>query len=184
MSGAVGILESDGWPPGRLLTTRLVLREPDAGDRSRLIDLWASPEVNQYTGGARPRAELEAAMPVEPRRRPGLFVVERDGVMLGFVTIDRRDPDRLGHVLPGGNEAELGYMFLSEAWGNGVATEAAAGALRWFDYAHGGELVVVSTQLANAASLRVADKLGFIEAERFDDYGAPQWLGVRRPPNS
>ncbi|WP_246136728.1 GNAT family N-acetyltransferase [Leekyejoonella antrihumi] len=158
------------------------MREPEAGDRSRLID-WASAEVNQYTGGARPRDELEAAMPVEPRRRPGLFVVERDGAMLGFVTIDRRDRDRLGHVLPGGNEAELGYMFLPEAWGHGVATEAAAGALRWFDYAHGGELVVVSAQLANTASIRVADKLGFVETVRFEDYGALQWLGVRRPPN-
>ncbi|HWC24106.1 MAG TPA: hypothetical protein VG502_17560 [Flexivirga sp.] len=44
------------------------------------------------------------------------------------------------------------------------------------------QLVVVWTQLGNAASIRVADNLGFIEARRFEDYGAIQWLGVRSPP--
>ncbi len=38
-----------------------------------------------------------------------------------------------------------------------------------------------STQTANEASMRVAAKLGFTEVERFEDYGAEQWLGVWFP---
>ena len=40
---------------------------------------------------------------------------------------------------------------------------------------------MLSTQTANAASLRLAIKLGFTEVERYEDYGAEQWLGVWSP---
>lgn len=84
--------------------------------------------------------------------------------MIGFVTLDRRDPERLGHIRPEANEAELGYMFIPEAWGEGFATEACSAALGWFAAVHAGEPVVLSSQVANGASLRVAEKLGFTAA--------------------
>jgi len=37
---------------------------------------------------------------------------------------------------------------------------------------------VLFTQTANVRSMRLAAKLGFIEVERFEDYGAEQWFGV------
>ena len=117
-------------------------------------------------------------MPETPRRGPGLFAVELDEAMIGIVTLDRRDPQRKGHIRAEGGEAELGYMFLPQAWGRGYATEACAAALDWFAGALPGEPVVLSTQTANKASMRVAAKLGFTEVERFEDYGAEQWLGV------
>jgi RimJ/RimL family protein N-acetyltransferase len=43
--------------------------------------------------------------------------------------------------------AELGYMFLSHAWGRGYATEACAAAMVWFRAAVPEEPLVVSTQL-------------------------------------
>jgi RimJ/RimL family protein N-acetyltransferase len=49
-----------------------------------------------------------------------------------MVTLDRRDAERLGHIRPEGEEAELGYMFLPHAWGHGYATEACRAALQWF----------------------------------------------------
>ena len=72
-------------------------------------------------------------------------------------------------------------MFLPQAWGCGYATEACAAALDWFADALPGEPVVLSTQTANEPSMRVAAKLGFTEVERFEDYGAEQWLGVWSP---
>jgi hypothetical protein len=39
------------WPPGPIKTGRLVLREPEAGDRAAVIELFASPEVGTYIGG-------------------------------------------------------------------------------------------------------------------------------------
>ena len=155
-----------------------MLREPEARDRAALIELFASPEVGTYLGGPRARDELERAVPEAPRRRPGLFVVDLDGAMIGIVTLDRRDAGRKGHVRPEGGEPELGYMFLPEAWGCGYASEAGAAALDWFSGVLPGEPVVLSTQTANEGSMRVAAKLGFTEVDRFEDFGAEQWLGV------
>ncbi|MFG1808135.1 GNAT family N-acetyltransferase [Streptomyces sp. NPDC049040] len=167
------------WPPAPIRTERLVLRESEARDRAASIELSASPEVGTYVGGARSRGELERVVPEIPGRRPGFFVVELDGAMIGFIQLlDRREADRPGHVRPEGGEAELGYMFLPDAWGHGYAAEACAAALDWFAGAFPGEPVVLTTQTANARSMRLAARLGFTEVERFEDYGAEQWFGV------
>ncbi|WP_441250710.1 GNAT family N-acetyltransferase [Kitasatospora sp. McL0602] len=166
------------WPPASIRTERLVLREPEARDRAAVIELFTSPEVGTYIGGARPREEFERAVPEVPRRRPGLSVVALDGAMIGIVTLDRRDAERPGHVRPDAGEAELGYMFLPEAWGFGYAAEACAAALDWFAGALPGEPVVLCSQTANDRSMRLAAKLGFTEVERFEEYGAEQWFGV------
>ncbi|KQX56116.1 MULTISPECIES: GNAT family N-acetyltransferase [unclassified Streptomyces] len=172
-------LGSLAWPPAPIKTERLVLRESEARDRAAFVDLFASPEVGTYVGGARPRDVLEQAMPEVPGQRPGCFVIEHDGTMIGMVTLDPRDPQRQGHVRPEGGETELGYMFLPTAWGHGYAAEACAAALDWFTEALPGEPVVLCTQSANDRAMRVAAKLGFTEVERFEDYGAEQWFGVR-----
>ncbi|MFE6742024.1 GNAT family N-acetyltransferase [Streptomyces tubercidicus] len=162
------------WPPAPIRTERLVLREPEARDRTALIELLASPEVGTYLGGPRPRDELERAMPGAPSRRPGRFVVALDGAMIGQITLTRAT----GHILPAAGETELGYLFLPEAWGYGYATEACAAALDWFADTLPGEPVVLATQTANVPSMRLAAKLGFIEVERFQAYSAEQWFGV------
>ena len=174
----------DGWPPAPIRTERLALREPEARDRAVIIELNASAEVRAYLGGPQPRDELERAVPAEPRRRPGLFVVDLDGAMIGVVTLDRRDAERRGHVAPEGEEAELGYLFLPSAWGRGYAAEACAAVLAWSDEALPGEPLVLCTQTANVSSLRLAQKLGFVEVARFVEFGAEQWFGVRWPKSS
>ena len=158
-----------------------MLRESEARDRAAAIDLFASPEVGAYIGGPRPRDELEHETPEVPGRRPGLFVVDLDGTMIGMITLDRRDAERPGHVLPDAGAADLGYLFLPEAWGCGYAAEACAAALGWFAGALPGEPVVLFTQTANVRSMRLAAKLGFTEVERFEAYGAEQWFGMWSP---
>ena len=171
-------LESIAWPPAPIRTERLVLRVPETRDRAAVIELLASPEVGAYLGGAQPRDELERTVPESPSGRPGRFVVDLDAAMIGMITLDRRDVERPGHLRPDGGEAELGYMFLPHAWGYGYAAEACAAALDWFAHARPGEPVVLCTQTANDRSMRLAAKLGFNEAERFEEFGAEQWFGV------
>jgi hypothetical protein len=77
-------------------------------DSATFIELLASPEVGTYLGGPRPRDEFEREMPGAPERRPGLFIVDLDGAMIGQVILRRAT----GH---GAGEAELGYLFLPEA---------------------------------------------------------------------
>src|ERR1035441_8833199 len=85
------------WPPEPIRTERLVLREPEARDRAAVIELLASPEVGTYLGGPRPRDELERAMPGGPERRPGHFMVDLGGAMIGQIILGRAT----GHGPPG-----------------------------------------------------------------------------------
>ncbi|MET9594572.1 GNAT family N-acetyltransferase [Streptomyces sp. NPDC006516] len=169
------------WPPAPIRTERLVLRPSEARDRPAFVELFASPEVHTYLGGPRPREELERAMPDVPGRRPGVFVIDADGAMIGTVSIDRSDAGRPGEAPSGAGAAELGYMILPEAWGCGYAAEACAAVLDWFAQESPGEPVVLRTRTANRRAMRLAERLGFTEVERFEEYGAEQWLGVRAP---
>ncbi|MFC8799668.1 GNAT family N-acetyltransferase [Promicromonospora sp. NPDC057138] len=167
------------WPPAPIRTERLVLRAPEPRDRAAVIELNASPEVGAFIGGPRPRDELELAIPKVPRRRPGGFVVDLDGAMIGIVTLERRDAEY--GVRPAVGKVELGYLFLPESWGHGYAAESCAAALEWLAGELPDEPVVLATQTANGRSVRLAMKLGFTEVERFEAYGAEQWFGVRSP---
>ncbi|MFC7495927.1 MULTISPECIES: GNAT family N-acetyltransferase [unclassified Nocardioides] len=165
------------WPPEPIRTERLVLRAPEARDRAAFIELFASPEVNAYLGGAQPRDELERDVPEVPAQSPGSFVVDRDGAMIGQVLLKQdalRCPSAAGKV-------DLGYLFLPEAWGSGYAAEACSAALDWIAGVRPGEPVVLATQTANAASMSLAARLGFTEVERFEAWSAEQWLGVWTP---
>ena len=168
------------WPPQPIRTERLVLRQPEARDRAAFIELLASADVNAYLGGPRPRDELEREMPGTPERPPGLFAVEVDGAVIGQIILRRAgaNPDR-SPVADG--KPELGYLFLPQAWGFGYAAEACAAALGWLAGELPGEPVVLFTQTANARSMRLAAKLGFTEAGRWEGWGAEQWFGLRAP---
>ncbi|MGQ4511765.1 GNAT family N-acetyltransferase [Streptomyces sp. DW26H14] len=165
------------WPPAPIRTERLVLREPGARDRAAFIDLYASPEVHTYLGGPRPRGELEREMPESAGRRPGSFTVDLDGAMIGQIMLTRVTEQ----LRRAAGKVELGYLFLPRAWGRGYAAEACAAALDWLAGALPGEPVVLATQTANVRSMRLAAKLGFVEVERFEAYGAEQWFGMRSP---
>ncbi|MDX2591132.1 MULTISPECIES: GNAT family N-acetyltransferase [Streptomyces] len=169
-------LGSVAWPPEPIRTERLVLRGPEARDRAAFVELLASPEVHTYLGGPRPRDELERGTPEIPERWPGSFVVDLGGSMIGHVLLRRAT----GHRRPAAaGKVDLGYLFLPEAWGRGYAAEACAAALDWLAGVLPGEPVVLTTQTANTASMRLAAKLGFTELERFEAWDAEQWLGMR-----
>ncbi|MEU8665196.1 GNAT family N-acetyltransferase, partial [Actinoplanes philippinensis] len=122
-----------------------------------------------------------AALPETPGCRPGVFVVEAGGEMIGTVMLERRNLGPAGRVRPAHGEADLGYLFLPRAWGRGYAAEACEAALCWFTATYPAEPVVLVTQSANAPSMRLATRLGFTEAARFHRFGAEQWFGIWTP---
>ena len=168
------------WPPGPVATARLLLRPAEARDRAAFVELYASPEVGSYTGGSRSREAVERALPAAPQGRPGHFVIDLDGAMVGIVQLERRDVDY--EVRQAAGHVDLGYLLLPAAWGRGYATEACEAALSWFAGALPGEAVVLITQTANVPSMRLAARLGFVEVERFEAYDAEQWFGRWTPP--
>ena len=168
-------LGSVAWPPEPIRTKRLVLRESEARDRAAFIELLASPEVHTYLGGPRARDVLEREIPEVPERWAGSFVVDLEGAMIGHVLLRRASMHRPAAV----GKVDLGYLLLPRAWGIGYAAEACAAVLDWFDGVLPGEPVVLATQTANVSSMCLAAKLGFTEIERFQAWGAEQWLGMR-----
>ncbi|MFJ9833376.1 GNAT family N-acetyltransferase [Streptomyces sp. NPDC101169] len=171
-------LGSVAWPPEPIRTERLVLRRSEPRDRATFVEVLASPEVNAYLGGPRPRDELERELPAAPEQWAGSLVVDLDGSMIGHILLRRAT----GHRRPAAaGKLDLGYMFLPRAWGFGYAAEACEAALGWLAGVLPGEPVVLTTQSANVASMRLAAKLGFDEVERFEAWDAEQWLGMRSP---
>ncbi|MFF5496032.1 GNAT family N-acetyltransferase [Streptomyces aquilus] len=166
------------WPPAPIRTERLVLRAPEARDRTAFIELLASADVHTYLGGPGSRDALERDTPEVPEQWPGSFVVDADGEMIGHLLL-RRAPQHARPAAAG--KVDLGYLFLPHAWGRGFAGEACAAALDWLATSLPGEPVVLHTQTANARSMRLAARLGFTEVERFRAWDAEQWLGIRCP---
>jgi len=78
-------------------------------------------------------------------------------------------------------KADLGYLFLPEACGFGYAPEACGAALGWLAGALPGEPVMLVIQTADVRSMRLAARLGFTEAERFEAWDAEQRLGMLAP---
>jgi RimJ/RimL family protein N-acetyltransferase len=173
-------LTVDDWPPAPIHARRLVVRAAAAGDLDDLLDLASDAEVQRFLGGARDRDELAGRMREAPVFRPGHFVAEHDSRFIGSLSISRREPERPGRVRADGLDLELSYVLPVRAWGHGYAAEAGAAILGWSD-ARFGEPVVLCTQSANMRSVALARRLGFVEVERFEEFGAEQWFGVRQP---
>lgn len=171
-------LTVDDWPLPPIRTERLVLRAPGARDREEFLNLGSDDEVNRHLGGGRDRDELEAELPEVPADRPAQFVMEHQGRFVGWMGFSRREADRPGRSVDA--DLELSYVMPAHAWGHGYATEAGVAILGWADERFG-EPVVLCTQTANVRSLSLAHRLGFTELERFEEFGAEQWFGVRHP---
>ncbi|MGK2876754.1 MAG: GNAT family N-acetyltransferase [Nocardioides sp.] len=171
------------WPPDPVTTDRLILRPPATGDRHNIVELACSPEVYRYLGGPRTRLQAELDTPHDLGDEPGLFtVVALDGMFVGTVSFNRRDRERPGHLNSYGEEVEVNYLFAPTMLGRGYAFEAVTAALSWIGSVLPGEPVVVCTQTANHRSVHLAEKLGFLKIQRFTEFDAEQWFGVRTTP--
>ena len=172
------------WPPAPIATARLTLRTTEASDRIGYMELLTSEDVRRYLGGPMRREEVVRSMPEVPGRHPGVFAIELDGRFAGAVMVERRGSERPGHVHKEGNELEISFTLLPEHWGHGYATEAVGAILAWTEEAFPDEPVLLCTQLANTRALRLAKRLGFQHVETLKEFGAGQWLGVRKRQTS
>jgi RimJ/RimL family protein N-acetyltransferase len=169
------------WPIPAIQSARLTIRPTEVHDRAGLTDLLTSAEVRRFLGGPLDRTAAESHVSATPVVRPGRFTVERDGRFIGTVMVDRRPASRPGHLSPGASEVEISYTFLPLGWGGGFATEAVECVLKWIARVLPGDPVVLCTQVANDASVRLAERVGFTEHQRFVEFGAEQWLGYTTP---
>jgi RimJ/RimL family protein N-acetyltransferase len=151
-----------------------------------LVETQTDARVRRFLGGPRPeqdvRALVESVGAATLLSPAGCYIVaeKESDEMLGTMLLNRRDPDLPGHVIEAGNELELTYVFRPDAWGKGYATEAARALLRCAATELPDQPVVVITQTANRASLRLAGRLGFTPVGTFEQHNAEQMLATAR----
>lgn len=152
-----------------LTTERLVLRATTVEDFEPSAAMWADEAVVRHIGGQpSSRADSWGRM----LRFPGLWallgygywtVVERaTGRFVGQAGLADFKRDMTPSIA---GVPEAGYVFTPETHGRGYATEAMTAVLAWSDQTLDAPRSCALIHPDNAASLRVADKLGFGERE-------------------
>ena len=156
-------------------TAHLLLRPMRPEDVDDLLGIFTDPKVMASFGVApfdRRRMEewLRRNLEHQDRYGYGLFSVihKADGRFIGDCGLEQLKDDP--------RETELGYDIRSDYWNRGLATEAAA-AVR--DYAFDGlglPRLISLIRRGNAASRRVAEKVGMRHADDVNRYGQDYWL--------
>jgi RimJ/RimL family protein N-acetyltransferase len=146
-------------------TPRLLVRRIDHGDLDAMAAVYGDADAMRWVGDglALDRAGCERWIGVTLNnyctRGYGMSALQRkdSGEVIGFC----------GIVHPGNQaEPEIKYALLRHAWGQGLATEAVEGMLRYAAKGLGLRDVMATTAPENAASHRVLLKAGMTRAER------------------
>ncbi len=142
-----------------LETERLWLREITLDDKEELFALYSNPEVQKYTGEPVVASieEIENAIRIRISnyKKYGFgrwAVILKQGMQFtGWAGLA---------YLPEFNEIDLGYRFLPEYWGSGIATEAAEAILTYgFDTLKLKKIIAIAMK-ENKASIRIMEKIG------------------------
>jgi [ribosomal protein S5]-alanine N-acetyltransferase len=155
----------------RLETERLLLGRASWWDAVFVLRLIGSETVRQYLGGVVPARRRLSVMRsylhlgadesiwtvrMKPRANP-----------VGLVSVTRHKD---------GRDHELSYQFHPAAWGCGYAFEAGSAVLCFARDSMGLQKLIAETQAANLASCRLLERLGMVEHQRLQRFGAEQVL--------
>jgi ribosomal-protein-alanine N-acetyltransferase len=160
------------WPSSipDLATERLRLRAPSPRDAPAVLAIFGNPEVTRYHSVPTfmTLAEAEAALERLEQRyaardtiRWAIELIEH-GEMIGTVGLLRFDFEH--------RHAEVGYDIGRPWWGRGLASEAAAAIVRYGFSVLGLHRIEAGVLPENVASVRVLQKLGFVEEGTRRDY--------------
>jgi len=164
-----------------VLTERLRLRRSLPDDAEIISAYRSDPEVHMHQGWERTdpdgvRAEIEQMLdrlPGQPGGWVQLSVEElQSGKLVGDVGLSLADRE------PG--VVKVGYTIAPESQGKGYATEAIGALVRYAFETLGAEVVRAYASAENAASIRVAEKVGMTLIERMEYHDSDgTWFGVR-----
>jgi RimJ/RimL family protein N-acetyltransferase len=148
-------------------TSRVTLRSATRDDLEAYVRLETDPVVRRCLGGPSSAATVAASTPTPRWGRYMVASTETDQ-LIGTLFLERER-----------DELEVGYLFLPEYWGRGLAFEALEALLRWVSATCTDKEIIAVTQTANERSLRLLHRLGFTERQRMEEFGAEQAVLVR-----
>jgi RimJ/RimL family protein N-acetyltransferase len=143
-----------------LVTKRCVLRPVSPGDTAQLHGVWSSPGVRRFLWDdeiipiAQTRAAIDQSQSMFDEQARGLWGawLSASPTLVGFGGLwPFRDPPEL----------ELLYGVREQLWGQGYAVEVAHAVMAYCFDSLDMPVIRASTDVANRASVRVLDKLGF-----------------------
>ncbi|RVT42142.1 GNAT family N-acetyltransferase [Sphingobium algorifonticola] len=157
-----------------LHTDRLILRAHRLSDFDACLALWSDPGTVRFIGG---QVQGEQAVWFRLLRYAGQWALLGHGF---WVFEDRATGAFLGEggliearrgiaALEGA--PEVGWALAQAAQGRGIATEAVEAIVRWADAHVDAPCTRCIIEPENEASIRVAEKCGFVRGDRLDDDG-------------
>lgn len=144
--------------PPKLETQRLRLRAPSWEDYPQILQLGSNPNVMRFINNSRTQSPAEAKKDLERRirqsnRHTGYWITEHkeQNAFVGWMALKKLD---------GTKDYEIGYRFMEEFWGQGLATEAGRAVLTYAFESLQLPYVAAVALARNFASTRVMEKLG------------------------
>ncbi len=144
-----------------LETERLLLRPFTMADAEGVFEFASNPEVQKFTGDVLSRTLSEVEQIISnvwlsdyKKYGYGRFAVihKADNKIIGFNGIK---------YLSDIDQTDLGYRFLPEYWGKGIATESSKAIINYAFKNHKIDEMIGFVMLENPASSAVLKKLGF-----------------------
>ena len=167
-----------------LLTTRLSLRRPTPADVGAILAIVGDPRTCEHN-----RSELITG-PAQAEELYRLWDRQWRAHGLGYLVVRRRSTEEtvgfcgVKVVQFGAAEAlNLYYRLSPSAWGEGIASEAAAAVVAWAVAARPAIPLIARVSRGNLASQRVATKIGLHRAPHLDLDGpdGPELLYTTTP---
>ena len=142
-------------------TDRLMMRPFKMGDESDVLAFSSNPEINRFTGDPVISSISEVIALIE-----NVWLSDYSSHGYGrFAVIHKADHTIIGFCgvkyLPELQGTDLGYRFLPEYWGQGIATEACTAMVKDAFERLQLEKIYAFVEPENTASSRVLEKLGF-----------------------
>jgi RimJ/RimL family protein N-acetyltransferase len=168
-----------------LTTERLVLRSHRLDDLDDYIALWRDESVVRYIGGRKLEqhecwARIMRFTGMWTLLGYGFWIIEdrATGAFLGEAGV--MDAKRIIEPTLAGT-LEAGWVMAAPARGKGMAFEAMSAVLDWTDATYPDVKQSCIIQEGNAASVKLAERLGFREVAHSDLTGTPM-IQFRRTP--
>jgi ribosomal-protein-alanine N-acetyltransferase len=172
IDASAGETKKEMWPSNfpELATKRLRLRATGPGDAAALLGILGDSEVTKYhnmptlTTLTEAQAALERLEQRYAARDTIRWAIEPigHGEMIGTVGLLRFDFEQ--------RRAEVGYELARDWWGRGLASEAAAAVIGYGFFVLHLHRIEAGVLPGNDASVRVLQKLGFLEEGTRRDY--------------
>ncbi len=167
----------------KLESDRLLIRPFQLGDEVALYELNSNPQVQKYTGDQMIHSVEEAKnllvnIVFQDYKKYGYgrlaVIYKPDNKLIGFTGIK--------HLPETNGESDLGYRFLPEYWGKGIATESSKMSLEYGFKNLNLEKIIGFTEIENIASTAVLKKMGF-KITKIDYYPGEENDAGKNPIN-